>query len=171
MGQIISQSDYVAVRAALDLTLDSTILPDSLIALPIYEGVAESDVMAEDTLWTSHILDTSLGGAGQHVKNAVIYHCAALLALAMSNSVESEALPGGGYHYTRDKIDWEARHHHLDSQADRELEAVLAVNQPDTGAMPTMFSLARGGRGEGWQVGRGDVVVRDITVEPGGLWG
>ena len=154
MGQIISSDDYPSVRAALDITLDTTTLPDSLIALPIFEGVAETDVMAEDTQWQLHVANTDVNGnvdpaIGQHLRNAVIYHCAALLALSMADNVDSEALPGGGYRYTRSRIDWEERHKHLDSQADRELEALIAVNQPDTGAMPTMFTLGFGGRARG----------------------
>ncbi len=163
MGQIITSADYPSVRAALDVTLDSTTMPDSIIALDIYEGVAETDVMAADPLWRTHLQDPGPGGAGQHVMNAVIYHVAALLAMGMANNVDSEALPGGGYRYTRSRIDWDKRREYLDGQADRELEAVLALNQPDTGAMPTLFTLAYGGRARGEIIGRGLAVLRSST--------
>jgi len=71
----LSSTEYPAVRAALDTELNDTTLPDATIALDIYEGAANQDVLDLDPSAASRT-----GTDGERVLRAAIYFCAARLA-------------------------------------------------------------------------------------------
>lgn len=136
---LLSSADYPTVRAALDVKLTAATLADATIALPIYLGAAEAEIVRRDPLAASRT-----GAALQHVKNACVLLCAALLAPAMP-SLTGEDI--GSYAYTRKAIDWPARAAELRLAAERELAAVLTPATVTTASRPTMFAVAAGGRG------------------------
>ncbi len=136
---LLSTSDFPAIRAALDVSLKTTTLSDAVIALPIYQGAAEAEVLARDPLAASRT-----GAALQHVVNAAIFLTAAYLAPALP-ALTAETI--GKYSYQRD-VDWTARAAELRARADAELAALLTPATAQKGSPPTMFGVASGRRGQ-----------------------
>lgn len=136
---LLSTSDFPAIRAALDVSLKTTGLPDAVIALPIYQGAAEAEVLAQDP-----VAESRTGAALQHVVNAAIFLTAAHLAPALP-AITAETI--GKVSYQRD-VDWAARAGELRSRADAELAAVLAPSTAHRPTPPSMFAVASGRRGQ-----------------------
>lgn len=132
-------SDFPAIRAALDVSLKALALPDAVIALPIYQGAAEAEVLARDPL-----AESRTGAALQHVVNAAICLAAAYIAPAMP-ALTAEQI--GQYRYQRE-VDWPARAAELRARADAELAAVLTPSTALRPAPPSMFAVASGRRGQ-----------------------
>ena len=135
---ILDASDYPAIRAAIDLSLDSTALPDDVIALPIYLLAADLEVKARDPLWATRA-DDELA----LLTNAAIYLTAARIAPAIPR-LQGETF--GDYRYQLQAVDWEARAAWLRNQAAEALDTYLAVGDT-TIDRPTRFAVARGCRG------------------------
>lgn len=141
MPLLLAPTDYPAIRAALDLALQAKDLPDSVIELPIYLGKAEQSILQRDPEAT-----TRTGTEQQHIKNAVIFTCAALLAPAMRN-LQRERV--GEWEGAYQAMDWTKRATELRALADEELAAVLEpapTPGPET-TIPIFFALANGRRG------------------------
>jgi hypothetical protein len=138
---ILSSSLYPAVRAAIDIGLDSTTLPDATIALPIYAGAADLDVLARDP-----DAESRTGGELTHVQNAAVYSCAARLIVALPQVTQEESPEG--YRYQVKAWDAPQRAGELRALASSELDAVLTPSVTDqTADRPTFFALASGRRG------------------------
>jgi hypothetical protein len=75
---LLASSDWPAVRAALDITLDSAQLPDATIALDIYSGRAMREVEARVTGATGLTGDDEL-----KVTAAAVFLTAAHIAPAL----------------------------------------------------------------------------------------
>lgn len=120
---ILTSAAYPAVRAAIDLSLDTTTLPDSVIALSIYLDAADLEVKTRDPAWASRT-----GDALTHLTNAAIYLTAARLAVAIPR-VSGEDF--GDYAIKIQAVDWEARARWLRSQAESALDALLGVADTD----------------------------------------
>lgn len=138
MATIVQTSDYGAVRAAIDTSLDSTALPDATIALPIFLDAADLEIKRRDPSWASRTADEAT-----HLKNAAIYLTAALLAPAVP-SLSGETF--GDYRYQLQTKDWTARSADLRQLMEQELNAYLETTTP-TPDRPTMFAVASGRRG------------------------
>ena len=142
-GVILSSADYPAIRAALDVSLGTKSLPDDVIAMDIYQGTAELEILKRDPLAL-----TRTGNDWTHVHTAAILYCASLIAGGMVSRVTSESLPGGGYNYSRPAVDWAKR---AETLAQRTAEHMAAVLTPaataSTAVRPTFFGVARGTRG------------------------
>lgn len=134
---ILSSSDYPAIRQALDITFDENYLPDATIALPIYLGAAESEIVRRDPQAASRT-----GAAGIHIKNAVILLTASYLAPAIQ-SMHAETF--GTYTYTHDTTNWQEKAEQLAARSEQELQSAMG-NLPAP-ARPSFFTVARGGRG------------------------
>lgn len=135
---LITATHYPAVRAALDVSLTAQVLPDATIALSIYHGAAEAEILARDPLAA-----TRTGDELQHIQNAAVLLTAALLAAAMP-AYTAETF--SDYSYQR-KVDWAARAAELRKRAEAELATVLEPENPTTASKPTMFTTAPGTRG------------------------
>jgi len=136
---ILSSADYPAIRAALDVKLTAATLPDATIALAIYLGAAEAEIVRRDPGAASRT-----GAELQHIKNACVLLCAALIAPALPRLTGEEL---GSYRYSQQAIDWTVRAAELRMAAERELAAVLTPSTVATASRPTMFAVAAGGRG------------------------
>jgi hypothetical protein len=136
---LLSSSDYPAIRAAIDVSLDSTMLSDEVIAMPIYAEAAEAEVLARDPLAA-----TREGSAWQRVVNAAIYLAAARLVRAVP-WIKSEGI-GGERQYSCQEVDLDALVSDLRSKAEAELAAVLEPSNQSP-SRPVMFALASGRRG------------------------
>lgn len=135
---LITATHYPAVRAALDVSLTVLVLPDATIALSIYHGAAEAEILARDPLAA-----TRTGDELQHIQNAAVLLTAALLAPALPGYTAEDF---SEYSYQR-KTDWATRAAELRKRAEAELAAVLEPENPTTASKPTMFTTAPGTRG------------------------
>lgn len=139
MAPLLTASSYPAIRAAIDLALDSESLPDATIALPIFLDAADLVLKARDPQWA-----TRTGDALTHLTNAAIYLTAARIAPAMVRLLGETY--SSGYRYQLAAVDWDARAAALNAAADGALDAVLDVGNA-TSDRPTRFALASGRRG------------------------
>lgn len=139
---ILTSDDYGAIRAAIDTSLDATVLPNSIIGLSIYVGAAELEVVARDSQAASRT-----GDAATHIKNAAIYLTAARLAPAVPQ-ISGETTVGR-HTYTRKFQDVDEQIANLRAMAESELAAASdSTVSPATPQVPTFFGRACGGRGK-----------------------
>jgi len=135
---LLSSDDYPAIRAAIDVSLDSALLPDTIIALDLYIGAGQRDVLAIDPL-----AETRMGDDLLHAQTAAILFTAARLCGAVPQ-ITRERFPD--HEYQRQDMDAEARAATLRTHASSELDAYL-----DPGDLvsdrPTRFTTAAGRRG------------------------
>lgn len=131
--------DMRAVRAAIDTSLDETVLPDSTIQLDLYLFAGEAEVYRRDPL-----ADSRTGTARQHIVNAAVCYVAALLAVALPN-IQSESTADGA-RYQRETVKWNELAAALRARGEQELGYVL-----DGGSVTSlrwnMFAKASGTRG------------------------
>lgn len=132
---ILTNDLYDSVRAALDTKLTEEDLPNSIVAMDIYAGAAELDVLARDPQAESRTDDDL-----KRVKNAAVYFCAARLAPAIPHLVET----GDENNTWRwQQRDWQARAQELRQLADESVNEVLTTDV----VRPKVFSVASGRRG------------------------
>jgi len=135
-------ADYPAVRAAIDLSLDDTTLPDDVIGLPIYAGAAEVEIGRRVANYADVI--TAGGANAALLTNAAIWICAALLVPAVPN-LTGERTPDS-QQYSRQAFDPAAKVAQLRALADQAIGEVLGED-PLTAARPVTFAVACGRRG------------------------
>lgn len=138
MAPLLTSADYIAIRAAIDITLDSTMLPDATIALDLFIGAGMRDVLAVDTT-----AESRTGDELQHAKTAAILFTAARLIGALPQ-ITSEESPE--HSYKRQNVDTAARASELRGMASAELDAYLDPGDAASDR-PTMFATGRGYRG------------------------
>lgn len=141
MAALITSADYPAVRAALDVSLSESELPDGVISQGIYAGAARSEVLERvPTAESETDVDTI-----ERLSRAVIYLTAARLAPAVVR-ITSISITSGDRNYSRQTFDPTERAAQLRAMAEQELSE---VEEPDeeTPARPPMFALASGQRG------------------------
>lgn len=138
MAPLLTSADYPAIRAMIDISLDSTTLPDAIIALDAYIGAGMRDVLLLDPL-----AESRTGTELQHARTAAIQFTAARIAPAIPR-LQGETF--GDYRYQLQPVDWEARASALRAAAGAELDAYLDTGDL-TSDMPTMFGVAHGSRG------------------------
>ena len=150
MTTLLTVSLYPQVRAALGVLIDDTLLPDSVIAMDLYAGRAQTWLEERDSQWA-----TRTGSARQHLVNAVVLRCAGLLATAMP-AMTAEKI-GDEYSYSGQAPDWQERAGALLSDAESEVQAVIATDDDEaaTAYMPTFFTVARPTTSSGLVGGRG----------------
>lgn len=134
---ILSTADFPQVRAAIDPLLGEDELPDDVIALPVYRGAAEADVLRR-----LPNAATFLGEDGDRVRYAVIYLTAALLAPALPD-VTSVQL--GQSRYQQEPRDTWKRVGYLQGMAARQLASLIDPFGGD--GHPKLFGLVPGTRG------------------------
>mgnify|MGYP001192831459 CR=1 FL=1 len=134
---LLGSSDYPAIRAAIDISLTATDLPDATIALDLYAGAAERWVLGRDPDAASRTGDDAL-----RVKEAAVCACAALLLPALP-AIRRET--HGDDSYERQVVDPEKQAAALWGRASAAIDAYLAPDDDD-GPRPTFFALASGRR-------------------------
>lgn len=135
---LFSSTNYPAVRAAIDVSLDSAMLPDSIIVLDMYAGAGVRDVLNLDPLAASRT-----GDELAHATTAAILFVAARLIGALPQIVK-ETFPD--HSYERNKVDSSARASELRNLAEAEIDAYLDPGDA-TSDRPTKFAVAGGRRG------------------------
>lgn len=135
---LLSPTDYPAIRAAIDLSLTATELPDATIALDLYSGAAERWVLARDPDAASRT-----GTDALRVKEAAVLACAALLLPAIP-AIRRET--HGDDSYERAIVEPAAAAAGLWSRASAAIDAYLEPSDDD-GQRPTFFAIASRRRG------------------------
>ena len=137
---ILTEAHYPAIRAALDVLLTKSQLPDSIIQMDIYQNAADQDVI--------ELVPDAESKTGQdltHVQNAAVLFCAARLAGAVTR-VTSQTITAQDVSYSRETFDPTEKAGELRRMAREELEKLgegTAVR-----SRPDMFVRATGSRGQ-----------------------
>jgi hypothetical protein len=139
MVQYLSTGQFPGVRAAIDISLDASNLPDDVIDLPQYRGDAERWIVASNP-------DAATYAPGseqyQTTQVAAIYACAALIGPAVP-MLTGETY-SDGYRYTRDKVDPLALADSLWLKARQALAAAMDTDVPAlTERAPSRFVFTR----------------------------
>lgn len=136
---LIGVSDYNDVRAALDATLDAVSLPDSVISSPIYQGIAEMQIVARVPTAA-----TLTGVEAIQVRVATILLTASLIAPAVPMLTREQ---DKDYSYQRQAIDWTEVASRLQSRVDSILGSLAGDAPTVEGGVSFMFGRASGCRG------------------------
>lgn len=135
---LLTTAQHEAIRKAIDVSLDATALPSAVIALDLYAGAAEREVLARDP-----DAESRTGDALAAVTTAAVLLCAARLVPAVPR-VASLSSTGEGI--TQKLSDPDKLAADLRARGEAELAAVLA-DVSSTAVRPTLFRLAPGRRG------------------------
>lgn len=119
---LLQANSFAEIRAAIDLSLDAAALPDDIIALDLFAGGAEAEIVARDPLATTYTVDDA---AYTRVLRALHYLTAARLCPALP-AITSEKL--GADSYNRTAFDAGKRAAELRGLANQELAAYLEAD-------------------------------------------
>lgn len=139
---LIDADQYDEVRAAIDVSLTSAQVPDSIIGMSVYQGLAERDVIRSYPNAVADMSDTDLA---PHIMRATIFLTASYLAPQIPYVLKENF---GNYSYTRKDADLIALADSLRGLAENEL-AILNNEDLDYSPVPVMFTLAKATRGYG----------------------
>lgn len=159
MVTILQGTDYPAVRAAIDASLDALTLPDSVIALPIYADLADQEIKRRVPLWATIIAAT--GDAAVQIRIAAVYLTASLIVGSLP-SITREDTPD--YTYRADVIAPAMKAEILRARAFQALNVALASF--GAAPLPTFFTIALGTRVSG----RHSYYNRNGSSRIGGAW-
>jgi len=134
---LLNDADYPAVRATLLLGITSEMLPNDVIALPIFQQAAEAEVLRCDPTAASRT-----GAEAEAIGRATIYLTAALIAPSVPNLIEHEE---DRVRVKMEAVDWQVKARELKDMATAELNNLLNPSNL-TAQMPVMFTLAEGKR-------------------------
>lgn len=143
---ILAEENFDAVRMAIAIELTEGDLPNAVIMLPIYQGVAERWARGIDPTIETR-LQTGTDDQKTAALNAVIFKTASLLVSALPFLQREEFGPGEGF--TRQKVDKGELAQSLAARAAAELDSYLNPdgNNSKTAAFLPVFSVAPGYRG------------------------
>jgi hypothetical protein len=134
---ILTTAEYPAIRAAIDVSLTSKQLPDTIIGLDIYKGRAESEVIR---VYSTAETETDPEKIS-HITNAAVLIAASLLVKSVPFLTRETF---GNYQYQRARIDLDVLAANLRAQADDELAQLTSTDITEN--MPTFFTVAPGYR-------------------------
>lgn len=137
---ILTVFDYPAIRAALDVGLNESQLPDATIGRDIFIGAAEAELLKR--------VPDAAGKTGsdlERVKRALVWLTAALLAHSVVR-ITSMSIQTRDLSYSRQTFDPDEKAAVLRGRAEAEI-AMLLTPTAMTPTRPTVFALAAGGRG------------------------
>lgn len=134
---LITVDDCPSVRAAIDVSLSADMIPDDVVMLDVFAGVADREVRDKDP----DIL-TRTEPELVRLRTATVYYTAANLVLSVPQMIAENI---GGYHYQIKSIDPNKRYQDLRAMGDGEIAAVVATDEPPN--RPTIFTLASASRG------------------------
>ncbi len=137
----LTSADWPAVRAALDTQLDTNSLQDVVIALDIFSGAADQDVLALDP-----DAESRTGEDGNRITRAAIFFCAARLAPVVLRLLNVSALTRD-LRYGKPVVDPDERANELRGMAVEEINEILTPGGLAT-SMPRQFSSVSGIRGK-----------------------
>lgn len=134
MTILYPDEDYNQIRWALDTTLTAEQLTNEVIAMPIYQGLAEIEVKERDTGWASRTGDDLT-----KLRAAAIFLTASKIAPSLPQILRGKI---DGIDYQRVITNAASRAAQLRQEADDLLAEILGEGT----AQPFTFGYARGGR-------------------------
>lgn len=141
---LIGPAEYPQIRAAIDVSLDATALPDAVLALPIFVPAAIAEVLARDPLAEARTDPTEV----LHVQSAAIYFAAARLAARGATGPTRERYDD--YEYTLPTLDVAALIADLRALGEAEValvpEVAAALGARGASGASVDFTLAPAGR-------------------------
>lgn len=143
MPEYLTPAEFPSIRAAIDVSLDASNLPDDVIGLPMYRQDAERWVVAMNPLAAAYEL-----GSEPYLKTqvAAIYACAALV-LPSVPQLTGESY-GTAFRYTRKEVDPAALQQSLWDRARGAIRAALGEEALEVRAPARfIFTRAKGRRG------------------------
>jgi hypothetical protein len=144
MAAILAATDFPEVRAALDVSLDITNLPDDVIALDIYLGRATEWVISRNAAAAAYV--GAVDAASRAIRRACILATAALVAPSLPWL--SQETYENQHSYKRQEVDLGSLVADLWSQANDQIEASLPVDERAvSGGGKPFFTTAKGRRG------------------------
>lgn len=138
---ILVPADWPAVRDAIDTQVDDNMLKDSTIALNIYSGAADQDVIKLDP-----DAESRTGDEGLAITRAAVYYCAARL-IPVVLRILSLSTTTRDLRFTRSVPDAEQRANELRGMAVEEINEILTPGA-EAASMPRMFTKVTGIRGK-----------------------
>ncbi len=138
---ILTSADWPAVRQAVHVSMDTNLLPTATIAMNIYSGAADRDVLKLDP-----DAESRTGEDENRVTRAAIFYCAARLCSVVDWFLNLSTT-ARDLRYSRQLSPAEQRANELRGMAVEEINAILF---PDATAqsMPRMFTKVTGIRGK-----------------------
>lgn len=140
MPAILSSAEYPAIRAALDVSISSNDLPDTVIGQTIFLAAAESELVDR--------VPTAAAMTGENlarVKRILIWLTAAYLAGSVVR-ITSMTVQTRDLSYSKAIFDPEKKAAELRARAEVEI-SLLTTPEASNPGMPTMFTRATGTRG------------------------
>lgn len=139
MASILTSAEYAEVRAAIGTDVSARDLPNSIIKLDLYQGVAERWARGIDAA-----IDTRQGDDLRIIKTAIVLKTASLILPAFPHLVSEDF--GEGESVRRQSVNIEERAAKL---AQRAQDAIgqLVTQEAKPLNLPTMFTVAKGRRG------------------------
>lgn len=136
---LLDPTRWPEVRAALDVSLSSGSLPDTVIEYDIYWGAAERELAdrIDD-------VESKTGGDLLKASNAALYVLASLIAPALPSILAGKAQY---LSYQRSGVDWDQRSEALRARAENLIADLLTPSETSP-RRPTMFATAAGTRGK-----------------------
>lgn len=138
---LLDAADWPAVRAAIDVDLSDTQLPDVTIELDIYAGAADADVLE-----LHPTAEAETGANLLRVKRAAVFFCAARLVPVVVR-LTAATVQARDLSYSRNLYDPAKRVEELKAMAIEEINEVLTPSA-ETPERPVMFKRAPGRRGK-----------------------
>ncbi len=138
---ILTSADWPSVRAAIDTQVDDNMLLDSVIALNIYSGAADQDVLKLDP-----DAESRTGEDANRVTRAAVFYCAARLIPVVLRILSLSTITRD-LRFTRSVPDIEKRANELRGMAVEEINEVLTPGA-EAASMPRMFTKVTGIRGK-----------------------
>lgn len=131
---ILSAENYPSVRAAIGVEIDTTMLPDEVLSLPIYKDEAERFIMRNLTEAQYTAEETK-----DEADYAAILYLASLVAPTL-RIVQQEKLVAGQIVYER--TDLKALAERLREQAMQRINDVINQTTSDSETNPNFFGVA-----------------------------
>ncbi|MGE0131872.1 MAG: hypothetical protein AB7U82_27630 [Blastocatellales bacterium] len=141
MPAILTNAQYVEVRAAIGVDISARDLPDRIIKLDLYQGEAER--------WARKLdvdASTRTGDTLRQLQTAIVLKIASVIIKAMPHLLEESFAVGENSR--RQEVDVDARAEEL---AMRALDTINGYLNPDNvteSALPVFFDKACGRRGQ-----------------------
>ena len=137
---LLTQNDYPAIRAALDVGLSAAQVPDALLARPVYHPAAEAEVLRRLPVAESDLTAPQR----ERARRVAMFLTAALLAGALPTITQTDF---ADLSVRRQVPNAAERAATLRAQAEVELAALIEeLGEVDT-SIPMFFTLAPGYRG------------------------
>jgi hypothetical protein len=139
VAALIDSSVYPEIRALIDSSIAESQLPDSMISMSVFQGMAEKEVVR---MYPNAYIETDAAKLS-HIQRATIYLTAAFLAPSVPDVISEHF---GNYQYRRNSLNTSDLADRLRGMAEDEINQILDLID-SAEIIPIMFTTAWGPRG------------------------